>query len=74
MEYKRIKEMRIDNDKTQKDVAEYLNIAQRTYSGYENGTRNIPVQVVVALAIYYKTTTDYLLNLSDQKERRIPAK
>ena len=64
MEYYRIKELRIDNDKTQKEIAEYLNIAQRTYSGYENGSRNIPVQVIVALAKYYNTTTDYLLNLT----------
>ena len=64
MEYYRIKELRIDSDKTQKEIAEYLNIAQRTYSGYENGSRNIPVQVIVALAKYYNTTTDYLLNLT----------
>lgn len=56
--------MRIDHDKSQKEIAGYLNIAQRTYSGYENGTRSLPVQVVVALAKYYGTTTDYLLNLS----------
>ena len=68
MEYKRIKDLRIDKDKSQKDVAEYLNIAQRTYSGYENGTRNIPVQIVVKLAEYYNTTTDYLLNLSDDRK------
>ena len=67
MEYKRIKELRIDSDKSQKEIAEYLTIAQRTYSGYENGTRNIPVQIVVALAKYYNTTTDYLLNLSENK-------
>lgn len=66
MEYLRIRELRTDNDKSQKEVAEYLNIAQRTYSGYENGTRNIPVQIVVALAKYYNTTTDYLLNLTDE--------
>ena len=66
MEYYRIKELRIDSDKTQKEIAEYLNIAQRTYSGYENGTRNIPVQVIVALAKYYSTTTDYLLNLTKE--------
>lgn len=67
MEYKRIKELRIDNDKSQKEVADHLSIAQRTYSGYENGTRNIPVQIVVALAKYYGTTADYLLNLSDDR-------
>ena len=69
MEYERIKQLRIDRDKTQKEVADYLNIAQRTYSGYESGSRNVPVQVVAALAKYYKTTTDYILNLSDIRDR-----
>lgn len=67
MEYCRIKNLREDNDLTQKQVAEYLNIAQRTYSGYENGSRNIPVQIVIKLAYYYKTSTDYLLGLTDEK-------
>lgn len=67
MEYERIKNLREDNDLTQKQVADILNIAQRTYSGYENGTRNFPIQVIVELAKYYGTTTDYLLNLSDEK-------
>lgn len=65
MQYRRVKELRIDNDKNQKDIANYLNIAPRTYSGYENGSRNIPVQIVVELAKYYNTTTDYILNLTD---------
>lgn len=69
MEYTRIKELRIDCDKSQREVAAYLNIAQRTYSDYENGSRNVPVQVVVALANYYKTTTDYILNLTNKKEK-----
>lgn len=69
MEYRRIKELRLDSDKSQREIAEYLNIAQRTYSGYENGTRNVPVQIVVALAQYYQTTTDYILNLSEARNR-----
>lgn len=68
MKYVRIRDSREDNDLSQKEVAEYLSVAQRTYSGYENGTRNIPVQCVVKLAILYKTSTDYLLGLtSDPK-------
>lgn len=67
MDYYRIKDLREDRDLTQRPIAEYLNIAQRTYSGYENGTRNIPVQVIVQLARFYKTSTDYLLGLTDEK-------
>ena len=72
MKYSRIRNLREDNDLTQKQIAQYLNIAQRTYSGYENGTRNIPVECVVALARFYKTSTDYLLGLTDEK-RSYPA-
>lgn len=68
MEYYRIKNLREDNDLTQKQIAEYLNIAQRTYSGYEIGARNIPVQIIVQLASYYKTSVDYLLGLTDEKK------
>ena len=67
MIYKRIRDMREDRDLTQKQIAEYLNIAQRTYSGYENGSRNIPVQIVVELALYYNTSTDFLLNVTDDE-------
>ncbi|MFV0400207.1 MAG: helix-turn-helix domain-containing protein [Oscillospiraceae bacterium] len=59
--------MREDRDLTQKEIAKYLNIAARTYSGYENGTRNIPVQIVAELALYYKVSADYLLDLTDDK-------
>ena len=56
-----IRDMREDRDLKQKTVAEYLNVSQQTYSNYETGRRNIPVWVVVALAKYYKVSTDYLL-------------
>lgn len=67
MKYDRIRGMREDRDLTQKEIAKYLNIAARTYSGYENGTRNIPVQIVAELALYYKVSADYLLDLTDDK-------
>jgi len=69
MEYTHIKDLRIDNDLTQEQVAKQLKIATRTYSGYENGSRNIPVQCVVRLAKFYKTSTDYLLGLTDEKRQ-----
>ena len=67
VEYIRIRNLREDHDLTQENIAKHLGIAQRTYSGYENGTRNIPVQYVVMLAKFYKTSTDYLLGLTDEK-------
>jgi transcriptional regulator with XRE-family HTH domain len=64
----RIKELREDNDKTQKEIAEYLHIGQNTYSQYENGQRQIPIGCLIALALYYKTSTDYLLGLTDERK------
>lgn len=64
----RIRDLREDNDLTQKQVAEYLNIKQNTYSQYETGSRQIPIDVIIALALLYKTSTDYLLGITDCKE------
>ena len=61
----RIKDLREDNDFTQKQVADYLNIRQNTYSQYETGNRQIPIEVIKALAVLYKTSTDYLLGMTD---------
>ena len=63
----RIRELREDNDLTQAQVAEYLSIKQNTYSQYENGQRQIPLDSLVALAKLYKTSTDYILGLTDIK-------
>lgn len=56
-----IRDLREDHDLKQKTVANYLGISQQTYSNYENGHREIPTWTVVALAKYYKVSTDYLL-------------
>ncbi len=64
----RIRELREDNDKTQKEIADYLHIGQNTYSQYENCQRQIPIECLVALARYYKTSVDYILGLTDERE------
>ena len=64
----RIKDLREDNDITQKELAEYLHIKQNTYSQYENGQRQLPMEVLIALARYYKTSTDYILGLTDERK------
>ena len=64
----RIKDLREDNDITQAEIAEYLHIKQNTYSQYENGKRQMPINVLIALARFYKTSTDYILGLSDKRE------
>lgn len=61
----RIRDLREDRDLTQKQIAEYLHIKQNTYSQYENGQRQIPISVLISLAKFYKTSTDYILGLTD---------
>jgi len=63
----RLKDMREDMDLTQSELASLLHIKQNTYSQYENGQRQIPLEQLIALAKYYKTSTDYLLGLTDIK-------
>ncbi len=65
--YQHIKDLREDNDLTQQQVAELLNISQTTYSRYESGTLDIPSSSLIALAKYYKTSVDYLLGLTKNK-------
>lgn len=65
MEFRRIRDLREDHDKTQQEVADYLNMHRSVYRRYEKGTREIPVWAVVKLADYYHTSTDYLLGRTD---------
>ncbi|MBE6788776.1 MAG: helix-turn-helix transcriptional regulator [Ruminococcaceae bacterium] len=61
----RLKDLREDNDITQKTIAEYLHIKQNTYSQYENGQRQIPIDALILLAKFYNTSTDYILELTN---------
>ena len=61
----RIKDLREDFDKTQKEVAKELNISQVAYSYYEIGRRSIPLEILTKIADYYNTSTDYLLYRTD---------
>ncbi len=63
----RLKDLREDSDITQKAISEYLHVKQNTYSQYENGQRQIPIEMLIALARYYGTSTDYILELTDIK-------
>ena len=62
----RIKDLREDNDITQKQLAEHLHIKQNTYSQYENGQRQLPIDTLIALAKFYNTSTDYILGLTSE--------
>ena len=61
----RIRELREDTDKTQREVARYLGTTQQVYSRYENGENEIPVRHIISLCRLYKVSADYILGLSD---------
>ena len=66
--YRRIRDLREDHDLSQTDVAKVLNCSQVCYSYYEIGRRDMPIDVLIALAKYYDVSTDYILELTDDKK------
>ena len=68
--YIRIRELREDNDLTQKQLANILHCSQQVYSNYELGQRDIPTAILIALSKFYNTSTDYLLGLSDDRYKK----
>lgn len=65
--FRRIRDLREDDDLKQRQLAEYLKCSQKTYSDYENGKIRIPVDIFISLSQYYGTSVDYLLELTDEK-------
>lgn len=53
---------------TQTELAKYLEVTQKTYSRYENDERSIPLEKLILLADFYRTTLDYLVGRSDQND------
>ncbi len=63
--YKRIRDLREDNDLTQKQMAKMLNCSQQVYSNYELGQRDIPTVILMKIADIYKVSTDYILGRTE---------
>ena len=61
----RLKDLREDKDMYQSDVAKIINISQTNHSKYELGKINIPIDTLIKLAIFYNTSIDYILGLTD---------
>lgn len=61
----RLRQLREDHDKTQKQIATYLGIKQTVYSRYETGKNDMKPQQIIALCNYYKVSADYVLGLSE---------
>ena len=65
----RIKDLREDSDLTQNEIAQLLHIKQNTYSQYENGHRQIPLEMLIILARFYNTSIDYLVGETNIRKR-----
>lgn len=68
MFFQRLEDLRVDHDKSQIEIAAYLNMNRNVYWRYEKGVRDIPVWAVIKLADYYHVSTDYLLGRTDRPE------
>lgn len=67
MYFKRLKELREDNDKTQEDIAKVLNMKRQQYARYETGVFEIPLSYMIKLAKYYHVSIDYIVELTDKE-------
>ena len=70
MKYERIKNLREDHDISQQELADYLHLTRSAYSNYENGLRDIPIDVLSKLADYYHTSVDYLIGRTEDNTPR----
>ena len=67
--YKRIRDLREDNDLSQSQIAKILGMSQTGYSKYETGSNDIPTEILIKLARFYNTSIDYLLGETNTRER-----
>lgn len=74
MYYKRLRDMREDNDLTQREIAAVIGTTQQVYSEYEKGIREIPLHRIITLAKFYNCSVDYLVGLSETKRIANPSK
>lgn len=70
MPYKRIRDLREDADLSQKKLAEILHMHKTTYTRYETGEREIPLNIAILLAQYHHVSLDYLAGLTDRDNKR----
>ena len=66
--YHRIRDLREDADISQTEMGKHLNVSQRAYSHYENGTRDIPLKILLQFADYFDVSVDYLLERTNNKK------
>ncbi len=69
MYFKRLEDLRIDADKTQKEIAQILSCEREVYRRYEKGIYEIPVWALIKLSDFYNVSTDYILGLTDTPDK-----
>lgn len=68
MYFKRLEDLRIDNDKTQNEIANYLGCQREVYRRYEKGTRQVPIDFLIKLSSLYNVSIDYLVGITNEKQ------
>ena len=68
MLFQRLEDLRIDNDKTQLEIADLLGCQREVYRRYEKGTRQIPIDFLMKLALFYDVSIDYIVGITDNKQ------
>ena len=68
MQFQRLEDLRIDNDKTQSEIADYLGCQREVYRRYEKGTRQIPIDFLIQLSGFYDVSIDYIVGITDKKK------
>lgn len=69
MVYRRIKDLREDKDLSQRKIAQIMHMHKTTYTRYETGEREIPLNIAILLARHYKVSLDYIAGLTNNKEQ-----
>lgn len=67
MHFLRLEHLRVDNDKTQTEIADYLGCQREVYRRYEKGTRQIPIDFLIKLSLLYNVSIDYIVGVTDKK-------
>lgn len=68
MQFKRLEDLRIDNDKTQAEIANLLGCQREVYRRYEKGTRQIPIDFLIKLSFFYNVSIDYIVGITNEKK------
>lgn len=68
VQFRNLRSIREDKDIKQKDIAQYLNVSQNTYSQYETGVISLTAEVLIKLSDYYNVSIDFLLDRTNNPE------